>query len=118
MHCPHCNNETPDYSNYCCTCGARQARRAAGTASPFRGKRLMRSATDVKVAGVCAGFAEYFDMDPTVMRLLWAILTIMPVPFFPGVIGYLVAWIVMPVAPLPIPAQTAQNAARPTAQTT
>jgi len=78
----------------------------------------MRSATDMKVAGVCAGFAEYFDMDPTVMRLLWAILTIMPVPFFPGVIGYLVAWIVMPVAPLPIPAQTAQNAARPTAQTT
>ena len=118
MHCPHCNNETPDYSNYCCTCGAHQARRATGTGSPFRGKRLMRSATDVKVAGVCAGFAEYFDMDPTVMRLLWAILTIMPVPFFPGVIGYLVARIVMPVAPLPIPAQTAQNAARPTAQTT
>jgi len=78
----------------------------------------MRSATDMKVAGVCAGFAEYFDMDPTVMRLLWAILTIMPVPFFPGVIGYLVGWIVMPVAPLPIPAQAAQNAARPTAQTT
>lgn len=78
----------------------------------------MRSATDVKIAGVCAGFAEYFDMDPTVVRLLWALLTIMPVPFFPGVIGYLVAWIVMPVAPLPIPAQAAANATRTSAQTT
>lgn len=116
MHCPQCNNEIPKNSNYCYICGARQTPRA--TASTFRGKRLMRSATDVKIAGVCAGFAEYFDMDPTVVRLLWAILTIMPVPFFPGVIGYIVAWIVLPVAPLPLPARAATTATRPSAQTT
>ena len=116
MYCPHCNNEIPENWNYCCACGVRQAPRTIGTA--FRGKRLMRSATDVKIAGVCAGFAEYFDMDSTVVRLLWALLTIMPVPFFPGVIGYAVAWIVMPVAPLPLSVQAATYATGPSAQTT
>lgn len=118
MYCPHCNNEIAEHSNYCWNCGARQAPRATATASAFRGKRLTRSATDVKIAGVCAGFAEYFDMDPTVVRLLWAILTILPVPIFPGVIGYAVAWIVMPVAPLPLPAPVVTNATGPRAQTT
>lgn len=118
MYCPHCNNEIPENSNYCCACGARQVARTTGAASAFRGKRLMRSATDVKIAGVCAGFAEYFDMDSTVVRLLWALLAIMPIPFFPGVIGYAVAWIVMPVAPLPLSVQAATSATGPSAHTT
>jgi phage shock protein C len=61
----------------------------------------MRSSTDKKLAGVCAGIADYFDWDPTLVRVLWVLLVLMPVPIFPGVIGYIVAWIVMPEAPLP-----------------
>ena len=39
-------------------------------------KRLYRSATDKKLAGVCGGVAKYFNMDPTVIRLIWALLTL------------------------------------------
>ena len=49
---------------------------------------------DKKIAGVCAGFAEYFDMDVTLMRIIFLILLVTP----PGVglIGYFIAWIAMP----------------------
>lgn len=47
-----------------------------------------------KIAGVCAGFAYYFDMDVTLMRIIFLVLLVTP----PGVglIGYLIAWIAMP----------------------
>jgi phage shock protein C len=46
-----------------------------------------------KIAGVCAGFARYFGMDVTLMRVLWLLLA-----FFTGVgfVAYIVAWICMP----------------------
>jgi phage shock protein C len=48
---------------------------------------------DKKIGGVCAGFARYFDMDVSIMRILWLVLAI-----FTGVgfIAYLVAWVAMP----------------------
>ena len=60
-------------------------------------KKLYRSRQDSKIAGVCGGIAEYFNVDSTIIRLL-AILTI----FFGGggIIAYLVAWLVIPLAPL------------------
>jgi phage shock protein C len=63
----------------------------------------MRSAVDRKIAGVCGGFAEYFEIDSTVVRLVWVLLVIMPLPVVPAIVGYLIAWIVMPLAPLPAP---------------
>jgi len=119
MYCPNCRREIADASNFCYFCGVRQqvAPPAGIGAAPWIGQRLMRSATDVKVAGVCAGFAEYLGWDATVARLLWVLLTIMPVPFFPGVIGYIVCWIVMPVAPLPVH-DTAPQGASQAPQTT
>lgn len=57
-------------------------------------RRLTLSSRDKKVAGVCAGFAHYFDVDVTLMRIIWLVLVFAP----PGVglIGYLLAWLVMP----------------------
>lgn len=100
MRCPHCQREIAEESNYCYYCGARQ-HRPINTGGPA--KRLMRSSTDVKIAGVCAGFAEYFGWDPTLVRLGWVVITIFPMPFL-GVVAYIVAWLVMPIAPLPLPA--------------
>ncbi len=37
-------------------------------------KQLMRSGRDKKIAGVCAGVAHYFDMDPTIVRVIWGVL--------------------------------------------
>jgi len=63
-------------------------------------RRLSRSRTDVKLAGVCGGLAEYFEVDSTPVRLLWAVLTIFPGAIVCGVIAYVVAWLVMPAAPM------------------
>ncbi len=50
--------------------------------------------SEKKIAGVCAGFAAYFDMDVTLMRIIFLVLLVTP----PGVglIGYIIAWIAMP----------------------
>lgn len=64
-------------------------------------KRLMRSSTDKKIGGVCAGVADYFDLDPTLVRILWALLF-----FLAGTGGlvYVTLWIVLPLSPLPVSA--------------
>ena len=56
-------------------------------------KRLMRS-NDRVLAGVCGGLAEYFDFDPTLVRIGYAFLTLFTV--FSGLIFYFVLWLVMP----------------------
>lgn len=60
----------------------------------FRGKKLFRSKKDKMVAGICAGIGEYLDMDPTVIRLLWVLLTFMSLGA--GVLAYVIAWIIIP----------------------
>jgi phage shock protein PspC (stress-responsive transcriptional regulator) len=56
----------------------------------------MRSCRDKKIAGVCAGLAEYFDLDPTLVRVLWLLAI-----FFAGTgfLIYIILWIVLPSAP-------------------
>ncbi|HEU5022062.1 MAG TPA: PspC domain-containing protein [Bryobacteraceae bacterium] len=66
----------------------------AGAYSAGPRKRLHRVMADKKIAGVCSGFAEYFDMDVTLVRLIWVALVLIPPSI--GVIVYLVAWIVLP----------------------
>ena len=56
-------------------------------------KRLTKSKTEKKIFGVCGGLAEYLDIDPTVVRLIWAGSVIV---FGVGVIGYLAAALILP----------------------
>jgi len=99
MTCGNCQREIADYSNFCYFCGARQP----APAEPFRrSRRLMRSTVDCKIAGVCGGIAEYLEIDSTLVRLIWVLLILMPVPLVPAIVGYFVAWIVMPLAPYPV----------------
>ncbi|MCH5309060.1 MAG: PspC domain-containing protein [Prevotella sp.] len=56
-------------------------------------KKLERSDNRI-IAGVCAGLAEYFDFDPTLVRIAYAFLTIFTA--FCGLLFYIVLWIVMP----------------------
>ena len=58
-------------------------------------KQLMRSGRDKKIAGVCAGVANYFDMDPTIVRVIWGVLAF---GYGAGVIAYIILWIIAPVA--------------------
>ena len=60
-------------------------------------KRLYRSRTDCKFAGVCGGLGEYFNIDPTLIRIITVVL------FFAhgvGLLAYIIAWIAMPKEPL------------------
>ncbi len=58
-------------------------------------KRLTRSNHDKKIAGVCSGIAEYFNVDPTVVRLIFLVATLMGGP---GLLLYIILWVVMPEA--------------------
>ncbi|MCI8822364.1 MAG: PspC domain-containing protein [Lachnospiraceae bacterium] len=57
-------------------------------------RKLTRSASNRMVCGVCAGVGEYFQVDPTVIRLLWAILTFCGVGS--GILVYIIAAVIMP----------------------
>jgi phage shock protein C len=110
MVCTHCKRELTEHSNFCYYCGASQ--QVAPSGVPPIQKRLMRSSVDCKIAGVCGGIAEYMDVDPTVVRLVWVLITFFT-GIVPGIVAYLVAWMVMPITPLPV-VETVNAAAPPT----
>jgi phage shock protein C len=113
MNCLQCHKEIAEYSNFCYYCGARQIN--APSAAPRPQKRLMRSSTDCKLGGVCGGLAEYLDVDSTIVRLIWVVLILFPFPLIPAVVGYFVAWLVIPQAPPPIPVEMSAQPAAPSA---
>lgn len=58
--------------------------------------RLYRSERNKKIAGICGGIGEILDVDPTIVRLLMIVFTL-ATGIFPFVIGYLIAWWIVPV---------------------
>ena len=56
-------------------------------------KKLYRSRTQRMIGGVCGGIAEYFNVDPTIIRLIWAFLIIF---LGTGLLAYFIAWIIIP----------------------
>jgi phage shock protein C len=62
------------------------------------GRRLTHS-RDKMIAGVCAGIAEYFGWEVTLFRVVFVIVSILSVAF-PGILVYLVLWVVMPAPDL------------------
>ncbi|HTP81120.1 MAG TPA: PspC domain-containing protein [Bacteroidota bacterium] len=61
-------------------------------------KRLFRSRKDSRIAGICGGLAEYFDVDPNIVRLVVVVMGL-ATGIFPFVIGYVVAWWIVPQSP-------------------
>jgi phage shock protein C len=64
-------------------------------------KKLFRSKREKMIAGVCGGLAEYFNIDTTLVRLLFVVLLLTP---FHGLIVYLILWLITPVEPQDLPA--------------
>ena len=64
----------------------------SGTAQEVR--RLKRSSRDKKIGGVCGGFGKYFNVDPTLVRVLWILAILLGGT---GLLLYLILWIVMPL---------------------
>ena len=61
-------------------------------------KKLYRSNKDRMLCGVCGGIGEYFNVDPTMIRLLWVVITAIT-GFLPGIIAYIVCCIIVPEEP-------------------
>ena len=58
-------------------------------------KRLFRSTTNKKFAGLCGGIGEYFDTDPTIIRLLTVVFGLVT-GVFPMIIAYIIGWWIVP----------------------
>ena len=97
MVCSSCQKQIADGSNFCYNCGAQQpgATAANSVSCPPR-KRLVRSTNDKKIAGVAAGLADYFDLDPTIIRLVWLLAALFAGT---GVLAYIILWIALPAGP-------------------
>ncbi len=116
MYCTACGQELAESHNYCPNCGKPVKGRAAprATFQSASGKRLVRPMHKKSIAGVCAGFADYLEVDVTLMRIIWLCAAL-----FTGVgfIAYVICWIVMPKEWGPVEAgeQAAGGAAPQTA---
>ena len=58
-------------------------------------RRLTRSNRNKMIAGVCGGLAEYLNVDPTVMRVLYVLVSILSAAF-PGIVAYIILMFLMP----------------------
>lgn len=100
MLCANCQKDIPAGSNFCCNCGTKQpdASQPPYTAPAYSAyapprRRIVRSINDRKLAGVCAGVADYFDLDPMLVRVLWLLLVLFAGT---GVVAYFVCWFLFP----------------------
>ena len=101
MYCNACGKAIADDGRFCSHCG-----NAVGI--PPTHKQLMRSRADGKIAGVCAGLAHYFDVDILLVRILSIFLTL-ATGVCPGIVTYLIAWIIVPSEPELKPLLAAQQ---------
>jgi phage shock protein C len=106
MFCTRCGTQLDAAARFCVACGrATSAAPEPATApeaeyaSAPEQKKLRRIMQGKKIAGVCNGYAEYFSMDITLMRLIWIGLLLVP-PHI-GLIGYIVSWAVLPKVAVP-----------------
>lgn len=97
MFCTACGLQIKDEDPFCSGCG-RPTGVPPTTPAAVR-PRLSRPMYDKKIAGVCAGFARYFGIDVTLVRVLWLVIGV-----FTGVglLAYPIAWICMPKDETPI----------------
>jgi phage shock protein C len=113
MICVNCQKRITDGSNFCYNCGAKQPASPSFGADWDAGgkKRLVRSSTDKKIAGICGGLADYFDIDATILRICWLLAFLCAGT---GLLAYIILWIALPIAPTGIaPVSTAPVTSQP-----
>ena len=88
MFCTKCGSALDEKAVFCPNCGT-----SVGGAAPKTEKKLVRPQGDKWIAGVCQGFAQYFGIDVTLVRLVWLATVILAGT---GILVYIICWIVMP----------------------
>jgi phage shock protein C len=95
MFCTKCGVPLRDDDRFCSQCGNATAL-GRSVCEPSKALRLDKA--NKKVAGVCAGFARYFEMDVSLMRVLWLAMAIITGGL--GIFVYIAAWLVIPADPV------------------
>lgn len=72
-------------------------------------RRIYRETDESLVAGVCSGLGRYLDVDPVLVRLVWAVVTLFT-GGVPGALSYAAAWILVPKRPAPVAQASPQRA--------
>jgi phage shock protein C len=103
MFCNACGKTLAEDGRYCSYCGG-----VVGTVPAP--KKLMRSRSDRKIGGVCSGLAQYLELDTSLVRILWFFIGL-ATGVFPGLIAYILAWIIIPEEPLMLPVAASQHPA-------
>ena len=103
MYCNYCGKVIQDDAYHCAYCGKR-------VGAVLARKRLIRPRAGRKIAGVCLGVAEYFDLDVSLVRLVWLLAAVLTGV---GLLTYPIAWIVMPEEPLMLAAPAGQHITNP-----
>jgi phage shock protein C len=101
MYCNACGKVIAEDGRFCSYCG-----NVVGV--PPTPKKLMRSRSDRKIGGVCAGLAHYLELDTSLVRILWFFITL-ACGIFPGLVAYVLAWIIIPEEPFMLPAQASRQ---------
>jgi phage shock protein C len=114
MTCQQCARDVEPDSTFCRFCGAAVLGSSPGGVEepppggvegpppiPPSSRRLVRLPSEGRLVGVCAGLAAYLEIDVTIVRLAWIILSIFPGALIGGVVAYLGAWLIMPEGTAP-----------------
>ena len=110
MFCTLCGVELRETDRYCSQCGRATALASAESyRRPVRELRLDKA--NKKIAGVCAGFARYWEMDLTLLRVIWLVVAICTGV---GFIAYAVCWLLVPsdeaiAVPVSVPAHESRS---------
>src|SRR5262252_5617860 len=110
MICTSCQKDIAIGSKFCYSRGAQPPETAASAPPPppvDPRKSLVRSTNERKIACICAGIADYFDIDTTLVRVLWLLATLVPGP---NILAYIILWIAVPEGPTGVPATSAPAA--------
>ena len=93
MYCNFCGKVIQNDANHCAYCGKR--------VGPVESRhRLLRPNSGKMIGGVCVAFAEYFDLDVALIRIVWVLVAIFGGT---GLLAYVLAWIVIPAeVPKPV----------------
>ena len=105
MYCCNCGKQMDDAAKFCSACGAATPAAQPPAGESRQPRPLTRIREGKKIAGVCGGIARHLELDPTLVRILWIILTIFP-PLLHGIIAYIICWIVIPQDPPALTAST------------
>jgi phage shock protein C len=104
MFCPSCGHTLDFNAHFCSNCGASVAATTAAPNPSYTAGRLFRPRYPRMVAGVCAGLAEHYHWDISLVRVIAVVLCLCT----SGIAGiaYLAAWIIIPEAPYTLPHTT------------